>query len=48
MRGRDVYIEPRTVDVHVRRLRVALDLEGHPDLNRAVRAAGHGFNAQSG
>jgi two-component system phosphate regulon response regulator PhoB len=46
--GRDVYIEARTVDVHIRRLRVALNLEGHPDLIRTVRAAGYALDAQGG
>ena len=39
--GRDSYVEPRTVDVHVRRLRKALNTEGHPDAIRTVRAAGY-------
>lgn len=30
--GRDVYVEPRTVDVHIRRLRKSLNIEGQPDL----------------
>jgi two-component system phosphate regulon response regulator PhoB len=46
--GRDVYIEARTVDVHIRRLRVALNLEGQPDLIRTVRAAGYALDAQGG
>jgi two-component system phosphate regulon response regulator PhoB len=44
--GRDVYIEARTVDVHIRRLRVALNLEGQPDLIRTVRAAGYALDVQ--
>jgi len=46
--GRDVYIEARTVDVHIRRLRVALNIEGQPDLIRTVRAAGYALDAQGG
>jgi two-component system phosphate regulon response regulator PhoB len=46
--GRDVYIEARTVDVHIRRLRVALNLEGQPDLIRTVRAAGYALDVQGG
>ncbi len=46
--GRDVYIEARTVDVHIRRLRVALNVEGQPDLIRTVRAAGYALDAQGG
>ncbi|HJQ59026.1 MAG TPA: phosphate regulon transcriptional regulator PhoB [Vineibacter sp.] len=46
--GRDIYIEARTVDVHIRRLRVALNLEGQPDLIRTVRAAGYALDIQPG
>ena len=42
--GRDVYIEARTVDVHIRRLRVALNAEGELDLIRTVRAAGYALD----
>ena len=38
--GRDVYVEPRTVDVHIRRLRKALNIEDETDLIRTVRSAG--------
>lgn len=41
--GRDIYIEPRTVDVHVRRLRKALNAVGDRDLIRTVRSAGYAF-----
>lgn len=41
--GRDVDVEPRTVDVHVRRLRKALNAEGGNDLIRTVRSAGYAF-----
>ncbi len=43
--GRDVYVEPRTVDVHIRRLRKALNAAGRPDLIRTVRAAGYSLDA---
>ncbi len=36
--GRDKEIEIRTVDVHIRRLRQALDLPGKPELIRTVRS----------
>lgn len=36
--GRDIYVDARTVDVHVGRLRKAL---GKPDLLRTVRGAGY-------
>ena len=34
-------IELRTVDVHIRRLRIAIQLEGAPDPVRTVRSAGY-------
>jgi len=40
--GHDIYVEPRTVDVHVRRLRKTLNYDGkQPDLIRTVRSAGY-------
>ena len=42
--GRDVYVEARTVDVHIRRLRKALNGSGEPDLIRTVRAAGYALD----
>lgn len=39
--GQQAYIEPRTVDVHIRRLRKAMNLPGTPDLIRTVRSAGY-------
>jgi two-component system phosphate regulon response regulator PhoB len=42
--GRDIYIEPRTVDVHVRRLRKALNAPGERDLIRTVRSAGYALD----
>lgn len=42
--GRDVYIDERTVDVHVGRLRKALNRPGEPDPVRTVRGAGYGFD----
>ena len=43
--GRTVHIERRTVDVHVRRLRQALNGEGEDDVIRTVRSAGYAFAA---
>ena len=43
--GRDIHVEARTVDVHVRRLRLALNGPGEPDLIRTVRAAGYSLDA---
>jgi two-component system phosphate regulon response regulator PhoB len=42
----DAEIEPRTVDVHVRRLRKALNGDGERELIRTVRAAGYAFEPQ--
>jgi len=44
--GRDIYIELRTVDVHIRRLRKALNLDGGADLIRTVRSAGYAIDTQ--
>ena len=43
--GRDVYVEPRTVDVHIRRLRKAINGPREHDLIRTVRSAGYALNA---
>ncbi|MDJ0950014.1 MAG: phosphate regulon transcriptional regulator PhoB [Alphaproteobacteria bacterium] len=43
--GRDIYIEPRTVDVHIRRLRRAINGRSERDLIRTVRAAGYALDA---
>jgi len=42
--GHDADIEPRTVDVHIRRLRRAINGEGEPDLIRTVRSAGYALD----
>jgi two-component system phosphate regulon response regulator PhoB len=42
--GHDVYVEPRTVDVHIRRLRKALNAFGDADLVRTVRTAGYAID----
>ncbi len=39
--GRDIYVDTRTVDVHVGRLRKALTKHGHEDPVRTVRGAGY-------
>ncbi len=39
--GKDVYVEERTVDVHIRRLRKALEPHGHDQLIQTVRSAGY-------
>ena len=43
--GPDVYVEPRTVDVHIRRLRKALNAEQDDDVIRTVRSAGYALDA---
>lgn len=42
--GHDVYIDERTVDVHVGRLRKVLNRGREPDPIRTVRGAGYSFN----
>lgn len=42
--GRDVYIDERTVDVHVGRLRKALNRGREPDPIRTVRGAGYALD----
>src|SRR6266581_915608 len=46
--GRDVYIDERTVDVHVGRLRRALNRGGAPDPIRTVRGGGYAFDDRFG
>lgn len=43
--GNDVYVELRTVDVHVGRLRKAINIKGSIDLIRTVRASGYSLDA---
>lgn len=44
--GHDVYVEPRTVDVHIRRLRKALNNDDtDADVIRTVRSAGYALDA---
>lgn len=42
--GMDSDIELRTVDVHIRRLRKAINLPGMPDMIRTVRSAGYALD----
>ena len=44
--GNNVYIEDRTVDVHIRRLRKVLASHGYDTLIQTVRGAGYRFSAQ--
>jgi two-component system phosphate regulon response regulator PhoB len=41
--GRDIHVEPRTIDAHVRRLRKALNATGGADVIRTVRGTGYAF-----
>jgi two-component system phosphate regulon response regulator PhoB len=45
--GGNVYVEERTVDVHIRRLRKALTPFGHDRMIRTVRGAGYRFSPGS-
>lgn len=44
--GTNVYVEDRTVDVHIRRLRKAISLAGHDKLVQTVRGSGYRFSAK--
>jgi two-component system phosphate regulon response regulator PhoB len=43
--GRDIHVEPRTVDVHIRRLRKAINQDNEVDLIRTVRSAGYALDS---
>jgi len=45
--GANVYVEERTVDVHVRRLRKALGAQGADNYIQTVRGAGYRFSVRS-
>ena len=45
--GADIYVEARTVDVHVGRLRKALMAGGEPDPVRTVRSAGYSMDMEA-
>ncbi|KPZ64130.1 Phosphate regulon transcriptional regulatory protein PhoB [Pseudoalteromonas sp. P1-16-1b] len=44
--GTNVYVEDRTVDVHIRRLRKAIATLGHDRLVQTVRGAGYRFSSK--
>lgn len=46
--GRDIHVEMRTVDAHVRRLRKALNASGGADVVRTVRGTGYAFEPDLG
>ncbi|MBL4942072.1 MAG: phosphate regulon transcriptional regulator PhoB [Colwellia sp.] len=44
--GTNVYVEDRTVDVHIRRLRKSISGAGHEDFIQTVRGAGYRFSGK--
>jgi two-component system phosphate regulon response regulator PhoB len=44
--GKDIHVEPRTVDVHIRRLRKSINGDEELDLVRTVRAAGYALDTE--
>ena len=44
--GRNVYLDERTVDVHIRRLRKAISIAGYENYVQTVRGAGYRFSIQ--
>jgi len=44
--GGNVYMDERTVDVHIRRLRKALSVDNHEQLIQTVRGAGYRFSSR--
>ena len=46
--GQDTYVEPRTVDVHVRRLRQQIERDdAYPELIVTVRGVGYKFDERA-
>jgi two-component system, OmpR family, alkaline phosphatase synthesis response regulator PhoP len=46
--GRDTFVEPRTIDVHVRRLRQQIERDdSNPELILTVRSVGYRFNPEA-
>ncbi len=44
--GTNVYVEDRTVDVHIRRLRKAIETHGHDSMIQTVRGSGYRFSVK--
>src|SRR3546814_3913712 len=44
--GDHVFVEERTVDVHIRRLRKALEPSGHENRVETIRGSGYRFSAR--
>jgi two-component system, OmpR family, phosphate regulon response regulator PhoB len=45
--GPNVFIDPRTVDVQILRLRRALNVGGRPDIVRTVRGSGYALDRET-
>lgn len=45
--GNDVFVDERTVDVHIRRVRKLLEPTGHHNLIQTVRGVGYRFSAKN-
>lgn len=45
--GTNVYVEDRTVDVHIRRLRKAISAHGHDAMIQTVRGSGYRFSKKA-
>lgn len=45
--GADAYVDERTVDVHVRRLRKQLSIKGHENLIQTVHGSGYRFSEKT-
>jgi two-component system phosphate regulon response regulator PhoB len=45
--GPDIHVEPRTVDVHIRRLRKSINGDHELDVVRTVRAAGYALDTEA-
>jgi two-component system phosphate regulon response regulator PhoB len=45
--GPDIHVEPRTVDVHIRRLRKSINAPDELDVVRTVRAAGYALDTEA-
>ena len=44
--GTNIYVEDRTVDVHIRRLRKAPETSGHDKMVQTIRGAGYRFSTR--
>ena len=44
--GRNIYIDERTIDVHIRRLRSSLAIEGCNRMIQTVRGSGYRFSSE--